>query len=1165
MPKKKLYLQISFEQGMVDTIVTDYDYQDSDLKWQAPQSRSALYIENYDPTIVKGALTKRYGYAVMRVQSHVQGSVALKDQSLWNWAMAGPYPDDYNFNYQMVDINKYTNLIDNDPNPSEDYNGFAFVQSQDAITVCGATVVPYNRPLSQNVLVLFVRDIENNALTSEQEEHTRIVHYGQHLPKNNYDVARWRNSLIDGLSSTGKVNHGGPREPSIYPGWDVRGTFSDAARHGGTLVVTTNVAKDYYPWQTLNGTAFTYTQAWVSEMYPCYVWTFWDLRRKRYNRKFWQVISDGATTVSTLADLTQDYDLNDKYSQFKVLYPSQAITRNKTFLSWRAYSTGTNVLINASADSAGDLSQAIAANNVAHNLLNVGPQNSSVEVSIVETRGRTFTTTPEVWYNDSNPSDDELAVASEYAFLNRYLTHVKTIEVPKNYAITRTDNEYWRTTQDSSQGPPGYRIEEITVTEGTLVYNGNRQRPAKLIGKPLLSSNKGDQIVANGKTGDDAKQLSDNAIFWTVGISLPNYLEANAPRPWLHGEQIPLALTATIRGAEVFVGSYVHTVSGQDYDPYPSMCWPAPYWFNYTFGQLPGSQSGNSVPRDKSKPELYPNLITGYIGFTGPAVHGNAVSEQYYLLLDSNTKFNGRYVLVGTNRGFALQESTTFPAGGSPVRYRAYEQYEPYCIEPFNPTQNAPYVASPGQYNAVITAPPYSSTTIEHRKQILFHRPVPMSNAGAIAVNSQTGYGDNNGVAGYRKGHTNPRLIFVTVKIDKSALGMFLDQGIESLNLYCAQPSEESALHSVGLSTLEDPTAGIYMLPDIPSENEYSKYRLVKRFVLDGDGEPFHNYRNAGDIQYWKDNYYGTPINTNSWVEKDTFLLATGQHKTDVANTNAGLQLTPDFILWDYPVSTTMNLNSTGKYWQGRGAGLVANIKGRTFLSGCIDQYGEEEQSIIRYSDVQNGIITLDLFSEENFIRVGGLPHVALCEYREQLWVFSRTEVHRIQMPDVVTTATWEYLDKTPGQGTFNNKTVITLPNGVAWCNESGVWLSDGRIPQNLAEPVLTFYKTMATNNPPYYSTKITLPKFPTDYDGINPYLELSYDEFKNELVVVSPSVEYVGFNDAGNEPYQRCNEEWRLIYSFGQNVWRIEQADLPAFGTYLNEFDAEGKVSFVI
>lgn len=1138
MPKKKLYLQISFEQGMIDTIVSDYDYQDSDLKWQAPQSRSALYIENYDPTIVKGALTKRYGYAMMRVA----GYEIQERTGLVNWADREPftfypYSKGYNTAHIGVDVNKFTNWIDNDPNPLE-VGGPAYSSSQDGITVCGAMVVPYNKPYGQNVLVLFVRDIVDDA------EHTRIVHYGAHM--SDEPVPSWRNSLINGDDQSGRVNQGGSPSPSAYPGWDIRGTFTDAARHGGTLIVATNVAKDYRPWSV----NFDWTQDWIEQMYPCYVWTYWDLRRKRYNRKFWQVISDGVTTVTALDDLSENYTADDKYSQFKVIYPSQYLTRNLSFVSWRPYKTN-EVIVNASAADGGDLASAIAVNNAGHNVLNVGPQNnSSIEVSIIEARGRSFNTLPEQYLSENDPYDDRIAVLSEYAFLNEYSSHIRTIEIPKNYELASADNGYWWTPQNGANV-------DISVVRGVLSVGTQNQRNTEVVGLPLISDGGGkNQEIGNGLSDDDQKKTDakEQGFFWTVGISLPNYLENNAPRPWLQNEKIPLLLTASIRGAEVLLSSYTHKIISTDYAAYPAMYWPTAFKYDETFGHAP---AGQIVSKDITNNEAVQGGLLGFSGPTtyGPAAHGNAVSEQYYLVLDQTVRLNGRTVLVAMNRGFALQTNAVSnpPVPSTNVIYKKYSNYTAYCIEPFNPTQNAPYVAEPDRYNVFGLPTKYD--------QSYYHRPIPNSIPGFI-VGAYLNL-DNNGVVGFRKEHTNPKMLYLTIKIDKAAIGDLLDLGVESFNLYCAQPSDESAFKSIGLHSLQQPTVGIYMLPDLPGETEYSKYRLVKRYVLDGDGSPFNDYRTAGDIQYWKENYYGTPLATNSWVEKDTFLIATGQHKTDVAGTNAGLQLTPDFILWDYPVSSTLSLNSSGKYWQGRGAAIVTNIKGRTFIGGCIDQFGEEEQAIVRYSDVQSGVVTLDLFSEENFIRVGGLPHTAMCEYREQLWVFSRTEVHRIQMPDIVNTASWEYLDKTPGQGTFNNKTFITTPQGVAWCNESGVWLSDGRIPQNLAEPVLTFYKSMATNNPPYYSTKINLPQFPVCQEGYNPYLELAYDEQRNELVVVSPSTQKSGFNDFSGKPYDVAVEEWRLIYSIAQNTWRIEHADEPPFDTMLNEFDQQGKVTF--
>jgi hypothetical protein len=352
------------------------------------------------------------------------------------------------------------------------------------------------------------------------------------------------------------------------------------------------------------------------------------------------------------------------------------------------------------------------------------------------------------------------------------------------------------------------------------------------------------------------------------------------------------------------------------------------------------------------------------------------------------------------------------------------------------------------------------------------------------------------------------------------------------------------------------------MQPATTDFEDLTKYRLVKSHVLDGDGQPLYNW---DEYAKWKEQYSGEPVPTNCYLSLGDSIISVGQQRDNTVLNDVDCSLTPDFILWDYPAtSTPLQINSSGKYWQGIGARCVTNIKGRTFLGGCIDKFGEEEQAIIRYSDIQSGVISLDIFSEENYLKVGGMPHTAITEYREQLWTFSRHECHRIQMPTIGDVSTWEYLDKIPGQGTFSPKTVVTTPDGVFWCNESGVWLSDGRMPSNIAEPVLTYYKAMATDNPPYYATQISLPRFPYNDEGYNPYLEVSYDESRNELVVSSPAMSFTTVGDMGQVPNaQTPEQEYRLIYSFSSKTWRVEYIDLPTFGQPINVFDKTGTREF--
>jgi hypothetical protein len=1148
MPKKKLYLQISFEQGMVDTVVSDYDYQDSDLKWQAPQSRSAVFIKNYDPAIVKGALTKRAGYGFLReIGEQTNIDMGLVDWRRQTTPTIKGIPNDFVASTSInVDLGRFTDLVDQEQHPFNQL-GTGY---QDPYVICGATSVAYNKPLSQQVLVYFTRYVTGSS--PNQAERTRIVHYGFHLSGAN-SLPRWYNPHTNGGLGGSDHANGSVRTgtlPHPYPGWDVYGTFTDAAKHGGTLVFTTDVATNTYPWANgvISGTTFAWTNPFVINMYPCYVWTYWDIRRKRNdNRKFWNIINENPVGSVPLSDLTPNYDANHKYSHFKVLTPSLKLTRDTNFVSWKAYQA-TDVISAAVVDSriisgfpAGDVNDVLSAQ-----AFGALPINSAVEVAIIEFRGRRYNANA-VTASGLTPNDiptDRLTVVKEYPWLNEYSEHINTIEILNTNPTwpTVVASEYWKL-----HNPVTQTLENITILDAEIGIGQANKRRGKVIAATMTGTTR-DVRIANGKIGDDFKEIKDSS-YWTVGISLPNYLAANAPRPWMQGEEIPLCLTATIRGAEVVVATHTHIVQMTDYKGYPSMWWPA-YYYETVLGQ----NGGGVTPTDDWSEAPSGNPAYGCF------INKEVISEAFYLSYDGLIRINGRAVYIAPVRGYSYR-----PFGwtaGNDIHYAIYKNFKPWCIEPFNPTANHPHVV---EENENLAAP----FTDAYTRQLIYHRATDFDFTNIVAGQP---YSSDNNASGYRKEHTSPKTIAITLKIDSNRLGELLELGIESLNVYCAQPGENSLFNSVGLYSLTDPTPGIYMLPDKPEADDYTKYRLVKKFIIDGDGAPFNNFGKPADNTYWKKYYTGQPVATNSWVlNQFGTLTATGQQKktdlSDPLNPITALQatqrLTPDFILWDYPISQTLSLNSSGNYWEGRGAKLVCNIKGRTFLGGCIDKYGEEEQAVIRYSDVQSGVITLDVFSEESQLRVGGLPHTAFAEYREHIWIFNKQECHRIQMPDVVDITSWEYLDKIPGQGTFNNKTVITTPYGVVWANEGGVWLSDGRMPENLAEQVLTFYKAMSTNAPPYYSTKVNFPLFPYDEFGQNPYMEVAYDEFKNELVVCSPSVIYVGVTDYRPEDHQQLNEEWRLVYSFASKVWHVQHADLPGFNNYLNEFDRDGKASF--
>ena len=1121
MPTRKLYIQASFEQGMIDTVSFDYDYEDSDLKFQLPQNRGALLIENFDPSIVRGALTKRYGYGYVRsLDWNTDAGLVLN--------AGAPLGFDQS-KVINVDIDKYTYLIDIDPDPNP------IGTKTDKVTFLGATAVPYNKPIGQNVIVFFLRDIKQPVTVNE--ERTLVLNYSANYQN---ETPRWRNPHIDGLNNTGSIRT--TLQPSLYPGWDIAGTYTDHARHGGNLVITTDVAIDLAP----NNTGiFNYSQTWVKDkMYPCYVWTYWDLRRKRDDgRKFWNV--EG---TNPFPDLIAPYTTaSDKYSQFKVMYPSMYPTRN-SLVSFKAYQTDGVITANPFDSSGGSFYTDPALTPV----LTDTPQ-AAVEVVLIEFKGRHYNRQVQTYPWSTNfVAPEKLPTQAVWPYLKEYATHIQSIEVLNNMPIQNDGSARWNVMYRADKGVGVIDIINVEI------MRGEQYRDGKVIAVETKETK-----VQNGEINADEQSVNGKSFYYVVGVQLPNYLESNNPRPWIKDEKIPWVCTFKLRGSEVIAGKGVHVINRPIAPAYPSMWWIQDSWTNDLNTEFNLGHQDTSTKN--SQYVQYPT--------------DGAIKQQYSLYKTQSVKLNGNNYIVAANRGYSARVSgmtginaySIFPpvivGGGINADFThdwyQYESLTPYCYEPFNPTTYPSFVADVSKYQFDTN---YNANYTQD-KLWMFHWHLDIAaHFLPTAPTAPTGNAYDNDKPGYRRNHTEPNLVYVAIKIKKSEIGKLVDMGLEAINLYVAEPGEDSQFRSVGLQNISDPLPGIYMLPSTTEFEDYTKYRLVKSYVVDGDGEPLYDAHGTTAINKWKDNYSGTPIATNAWLELTNSYLSVGQNENKSVPFAIDCALTPDFVLWDYPAtSTTLQLNSSGKYWQGLGARCVTNIKGRTFLAGCIDKYGEEEQAIIRYSDIQSGVISLDIFSEENFLKVGGLPHTALLEYREQLWTFSRHECHRIQMPSIGDVSTWEYLDKIPGQGTFSPKTTMTTPDGVFWCNESGVWLSDGRMPSNLAEPVLTYYKAMATDCPPYYATQVNLPRFAYNDDGYNPYMELSYDEARNELVISSPAVSILTQLETGDQPIaQTPNMEYRLIFSFSSKTWRVEYIDLPEFGNAINIFTISGtKTSF--
>jgi len=412
-------------------------------------------------------------------------------------------------------------------------------------------------------------------------------------------------------------------------------------------------------------------------------------------------------------------------------------------------------------------------------------------------------------------------------------------------------------------------------------------------------------------------------------------------------------------------------------------------------------------------------------------------------------------------------------------------------------------------------------------------------------------------------------LMYFTIGVSTEFMEKLIDVGCTSLSLWASKPnSNDHTLRSIGIA-FDSPSGNSYTKPenfstDVP---DYTKMALLKKFVIDGRTERPDTYSD----------WTARPLATNAWNIRtdptgfqeyiavplpaldETMLIATPILPNDnyveaylddpVANNYWGAGApywTPDFIVWDYPTETTLFLNSSGKYWKGLGAKLITVIKGRTFIGGCIGADGIEEQAILRYSDVQGGAISPDVFSEERKIQVGHMPHTALLEFREQLWAFSRYQFYRIGMASITQEETWEFFDVVE-QGCFNVKSAIVVPYGVCFCNEAGVWLSEGGEPQNLALPILPTYQHISSGTQYLYTTINQLDGVPyIDEKGINPYMELNYDSFNDEILISSPLFTVVQ-NDDNNTDYLP-NTDFTMIFSFKYKTWRIESSVVPPY-----------------
>lgn len=400
--------------------------------------------------------------------------------------------------------------------------------------------------------------------------------------------------------------------------------------------------------------------------------------------------------------------------------------------------------------------------------------------------------------------------------------------------------------------------------------------------------------------------------------------------------------------------------------------------------------------------------------------------------------------------------------------------------------------------------------------------------------------------------------LWITVAIDKSFLSDIISNGITNIRVYASKPDlSKQYFPKVGYRALSSCPTGVYCQPaveSIASDTDFKKFALIKDFVING----------KTDEIFKKEDSYKNGFKTNSWIEKEInskkYLISVGQTysedgdvvplthttsepiwnslftnistwlkgihfiKNDTPFPTQNTPFTPDFAVWDYPTdSTQLSLMSSGKYFHSKGALDLAVIQSRVLVIGAVNSSSNvADPGLVRFSAVQGGVISKTLFNEEDKVYIGSKDHTAIIEYREQALLFSRSSHHRLIFPKIVDYTTWEFLDAVEGSGTFSKKTVISTPFGVCYCNEAGIWMTDGRMPESLTDnpsrrlAVNGIYQAIMINSPYKFAHEYQIGNFPYDLKTrFNPYAELLYDEQNNELVLCTPY-------SVANHPYLR-------------------------------------------
>ena len=790
------------------------------------------------------------------------------------------------------------------------------------------------------------------------------------------------------------------RDQRVYKGWYPFGELKDATRYSESILFTTKL-EDIDA--IIDGKR-------LEKLYPVYVWQYWNLTRKRKdNNQYF----NGLT-------FSPDLDDKDTYTGWRIKSPTMLLKRKtmaggyqvKNVLGYHLY----------------DISNDTEVTNFAPISLVFWEQdlyrNGHFENMYGETK----------W--DNVGSIVTIESLNEPDFTDMYLGTLQgrystSHHLSGGSCCDDIDSSVW----DILGG-------HIKTTAFNAKYYF-RKRINKMF--HLI------EFGTGSVTSDKSKYLGNRKL--TLTFMLPDYLNADLPRPFIRGEKIPFVLTGMVNGVETILLEDVYKPCNANY--------PSEYLDNFN----DASKLNHFAHWDSNGTEIYSDVSTN--------IDKDILDPSH---VQNETKAKGASTTVA-----------------------------PFCI---------------GDW----------------------------------------------------------KVVHFTIRLSEEGRNFIIDNNITSLKLYVSKPSEkDSLLRSVGHSIVPvDPPVITYAKPYIGAyvlENDlvdYMGYKLVKEFKIDGRGTIIDSYRNFNGRN---------GSSTNAWLEATDSLTSTRGYwavpqkpgTNDVMRINNGVQnfnfwnldsgssdpedkmWTPDFMLWDYPNETDpLLLGGSGDLWEGIGARCIASIKGRTFIGGTIDKEGTEEQAKVRYSVVQGGVISQDLFYKEDWIKFGHAPITALLEFREQLVVFNANSWYRMLLHSITDPTSWEMLEAVEGSGTYSPKTVINTPVGFVYLHESGIYISEGNIPRNIVNDprkghsILALYQTIMTGSTYLYNDLVFIGEFPIE-DGYNKWAELLYDANNVEIILKTP-VRTTTSADGSSPEIEDCNGELRLIFNIEHQNWRTEYYDREGY-----------------